>query len=88
MKAMVIRSGDTEPMFEDILPTMEGLQALVGGYFEHIPHSQYYVIVNEDGQHLDLPVNRLGSIMLGRQIVGTVVVTGLPDGRGELTPIE
>jgi hypothetical protein len=88
MKAMVIRSGDTEPGFEDINPTMEGLQALVGGDFQHIPHSQYYVMVNEDGQHLDLPVNRLGSMMLGRTIVGTVVVTGLPDDNGNLTPVE
>lgn len=73
MKA-IVKKPHMAARIEDIPNTLEGLQALVGGYIETctiFPGSTF--IVNEEGRLLGLERNGL------LDFVGTVVVVGVDD---------
>ena len=51
------------------------LQAVVGGYFEHLSINRVGdMYVNEDGRRLDLPVNEKASYFANQKVVGDVVL--------------
>lgn len=58
--------------------TLKELQAAVGGYIEHVnlahTGTDEVMVVNEDGKSLDLPVNKIASLIACRPIVGDVLV--------------
>jgi hypothetical protein len=67
-------------------PSLEQLQAAVGGYIEtvRIPVSDRVMVVNEEGRlrNLHLNLNPKASLMVRKTIVGDVVVcTQTIDGR-------
>jgi hypothetical protein len=69
--------------------TLAELQALVGGYIEALrAPGGHWLFINEDGKRLDLPVNRLASILLRHRlrpddyIVGDAVLCS-PEEAGE-----
>lgn len=55
--------------------TLEQAQAWVGGYVEMVKLGPLVqMIVNEEGQLEQLPLNPMASMFAGMEIVGTVVV--------------
>lgn len=65
------------------------IQGIVGGYAEalmlHLAGGpSITVLVNEDGQRLGLPVNLVASDLVGRELLGDVVLAGGAGGHGEL----
>lgn len=61
--------------------TLKELQDMVGGYVERLAlPDRAAMIVNEDGIPLGLPVNEAAIRLIGRTIVGDVVL--LPRGMG------
>lgn len=58
--------------------TLKELQAAVGGYIEHVDLSHTgadeVMVVNEDGKSLELPANKIASLIACRPIVGDVLV--------------
>lgn len=60
----------------------------VGGFFETRLIDHGIMWMNEDGRRLRLPLNVLATMMAGGiNIVGTVVLTGLPDRHGDFTEV-
>ena len=59
--------------------SLKELQAAVGGYIEHVnlDHTgeDQVMVVNEDGKSLELPINKVASLIACRPIVGDVLVT-------------
>lgn len=62
---------------------LEALQSAVGGYIESIPKPQNasftIAYANEEGLIMNLELNRTASGMVGRTIVGPMVI-GVADG--------
>jgi hypothetical protein len=55
--------------------TLAKLQTLVGGYIEKIDlPDRKIVLVDEEGQLKGLPLNRTASALVGKPLVGPVVV--------------
>lgn len=58
--------------------TLKELQAAVGGYIEYVNLSHAgadeVMVVNEDGKSLELPLNKVASLIACRPIVGDVLV--------------
>jgi len=55
--------------------TLAELQALVGGYIEHVPLKPALdMIVNEDGRRLGLPFNSNASTLANTEIVGNAIL--------------
>jgi len=72
---LVYESGDLAP-----------LQEAVGGWVEGLEIPEGFLYANEEGLLRSLPTNPAASLLAGRPIVGTVVVTG-PIRRGSSTSI-
>ena len=53
---------------------LQVLQEAVGGYIQVVSCGSHTMIVNEEGLIKGLPVNAKASLLVGRPIVGTVVV--------------
>lgn len=74
-------------MFEvsdDLSNEVSQVQERVGGVFTSVgvPGSPLNVFVHDEGLWLDLPVNRLASVLAGQTLVGDAVVTGPVDDEG------
>lgn len=65
-----------------INPTLAALQAVVGGYIEHVTVTpKVHAYVNEEGLLQGLPYNQEASLVTGRHLVGPVIFLGsTPDG--------
>lgn len=86
----IIRPDSTERTIEtrdlDHPPSLQELNALVGGYLEHLPHIAVFTtqdgpkpcvaLCNEDGQMLSLPENRLATELCGLPLVGGYPLVG------------
>ena len=78
MNAILLKTDKTEV---EIKPekgkrfTMEEMQKFVGGYFQyiHLPGGKF-LVVNEDGGPLNLPVNEKASEIFGAKIVGNCLL--------------
>lgn len=82
MRALLIPAGGVPTEVE--LPSGESanlreLQRLVGGYIEDArsPLAATRLWCNEEGLLRGLPLNLLASLIIGRDIVGDAVLTGL-----------
>lgn len=63
-------------------------QKAVEGYLEAVGNShQMTIFANEDGQRLNLTLNRNASLLCERTILGNVVCVGLPDWHGDTTSL-
>jgi hypothetical protein len=60
-------------------PTLEEMQQAVGGNIEFVRLGCVVMVCNEEGQLLELPWNRLASSIVGRPIVGTVLLIDSED---------
>ena len=78
--------GDASHIEIDGLADMQGV---VDGYIELVfdPEDNYEIYVNEEGLLHGLPLNALASLISGRRIVGTALVTGRADKNGDLTSV-
>jgi hypothetical protein len=73
MSIVISPDGNVENLTDTKLKT---LQEAVGGYIEIIDIGNGEVlIVNEEGNMLGLPPNHVATKMLGKSIVGNVVLT-------------
>jgi hypothetical protein len=66
------------------------MQRAVGGYIEALPiplDPPLILWANEDGLALHLPINSWATMFVGDTIVGTVILTGGPDGLGGVRSI-
>lgn len=85
VKALIVRPDGTT-LHRLIHPTLEALQALVGGWIElvFVTHG-VYAYVNEEGKIDGFPANPKATRLAGREgvdlLVGTVVFVGLKDGK-------
>ena len=61
---------------------------LIGGYLQLVPHVPGSMFCNEDGQRLNLPINYVASLMAGQPILGTVVILGPANSKGDTTTID
>jgi hypothetical protein len=92
VKALIVRPDGTM-LHRLIHPTLEALQALVGGWIEliFVTHG-VYAYVNEEGKLLDLPANHQATYLAGLEgvdlISGTVVFVGFKDGEETDLPPE
>lgn len=64
---------DCKPVNNEHFSALE-LNTVVGGYFEFIYLNNGIMVVNEEGLSLNLPKNHLASALIGRLIVGNVLV--------------
>ena len=71
-------SGEIERATFEEEPSLEWLQAQVGGYIERVPGLGVQVWCNEDGRMAGLPRNPHAAKLLGREIVGDFVVCDPP----------
>lgn len=81
IRALILRVGQP-PAIKMIDGSLDGLQALVGGFIELVTIEPGVVaVMNEDGSMLGLPVNRVVARTDGRcfDLVGDVVVVGVDD---------
>ena len=80
-----------EPVMADINNTLADLQQAVGGYIETVtlPRTGLVVIVNEEGQLLDLPENGVLNIgpLMGQLLVGTVLVVRAAPGAEDFSGV-
>lgn len=60
----------------------------IGGYLQIVPGVPASMFCNEDGQRLNLPVNYVASRIANQAILGTVVILGQANGRGDTTTVE
>lgn len=71
-------NGDEERLKFDGHPTLEQMQALVGGYIEHLDvdfeGKRQHMLVNEEGLFRGLPVNTKATMIALRPIVGDVFI--------------
>lgn len=83
MKVVKILPGE-EPEAVEITGTLESMQAVVGGFVEHVSLTQTLDIwVNEEGLLLQLPYNRTLATPFGEiPLFGTILVTS-HDEQGE-----
>lgn len=78
---------DGTPIPVTIDDQLTDLQQYVGGYIEAVHIDEYVTFwVNEEGIMLDLPVNRLASLLAQRALFGPVVVTGSSPSGVHLRP--
>lgn len=54
--------------------SLEEMQGIVGGYIEIVHLKDGYMVVNEEGLLMGLPINELAFLRSGRYIVGDVLV--------------
>lgn len=71
------------PKVHVIEPTLENLQALVGGYLEPIRFDGHRAYVDEEGTFKQLPPNVTASMILNRAIVGPALFLGDEGGSEE-----
>jgi hypothetical protein len=66
-----------------------GFQAVVGGYFRPLFHTEFTVYVNEDGYALRLPTNeRIGEVIdYPYPLVGAALIVGPADEEGTDTDV-
>ena len=99
MKAIVITTDNTISIREFSAPLHESMGAAVGGMIELVNPigllRPYCMIVNEEGLILDLPRNRMGSLLYGTHfhgcpIVGDIVIakTGFTTSGPDFVPFE
>lgn len=70
-----------------IKPTLDILQAWVGGDIEEIYISNGQIMIaNEHGRHLQLPRNETASLIALHEIVGDVLIASGVDKDGNLLP--
>jgi len=74
---VIVKAPGQDPEEQDIGNDVESIQKVVGGYFEAYRLGSLWLMCNEDGKRLGLPVN-LVSPHLG-PIVGTVMVSKADD---------
>lgn len=97
IKALVI-GADFTMVEQDIDPVGDDLRELVGGWIECPPcgDNDLSFFINEEGKLQGLPINRLATemwhittpMMRGHDVlVGTVVITGGTDSRGNTLPL-
>lgn len=85
----------TDGSTEDLLLTSEDgsrntadIQKAIGGYMEAVRNGHGLTIfANEDGQRMNLPMNRNASLLTETTIVGNVVVVGAPNAAGDTGPL-
>jgi len=98
IRVVVIPAALDQPMYEQHIDIGAGdsglrpLQALVGGFIERIVFDNAVDgIINEEGKLTGLQPNERATalwgprLMAGDVICGTLVLTGTPDNRGEMT---
>lgn len=93
MKAVVIQPNGWTTI-EDADVSLEGLQAIVGGYIEAVglkcPHPAT-AYINEEGKIEGLDANpvatRVAHLMAGDFIAGPMIILGAPDDEGNDTPV-
>ena len=72
-------TGETVEVKREKPFSLEELQKLVGGYIELVPVGKKYLVVNEEGRILDLPLNVNASALVAPYgydcIVGDAVLT-------------
>jgi len=68
---------------------LRNVQRILGGYMEvvRVPNAPVLLLVNEDGLAEHLAPNMVACILAGVTIVGTVLLTGLEDSKGDLQSI-
>lgn len=81
---MVIRPEGKIERLDESKPSLQRLQELVGGYLEVVQSPQLpgkWVVLNEDGDPLDLPLNEAATIATGwpHMLRGTVVICNHDD---------
>ena len=67
-----------------IKPSLDVLQAWVGGDLEELTTPAGLMIMNTDGCRLELPLNPTASAVALRKIVGDVLIAGGVDKNGNL----
>jgi Domain of unknown function (DUF3846) len=89
--ASITVEGEVE--IHDGIPTLEQMQATVGGYIEAVEIGDAIMWVNEEGKLSGLTPNNIATdlaepgrwIFEGDYIAGDVLLTGLADDDGETT---
>ena len=63
------------------------IHEMIGGYLQLVPGVAGSMFCNEDGQRLNLPINYVASRIANQAILGTVVILGPANGKGDTTSI-
>lgn len=67
VNVIVLETNKTEGFIQSYpeSPSLADMQELVGGYIELVHfNDKQYMVVNEDGHHLELPYNKLANELL------------------------
>ena len=99
MKAIVITTDDTISIRDFSEPLHESMGAAVGGMIEIVQPigllMPYCMIVNKEGFTFELPYNRMGSLLYGMPIHGSLIAgdiviakTGFTTSGPDIVPFE
>ena len=99
MKAIVITTDNTISIREFSAPLHESMGAAVGGMIELVNPigllRPYCMIVNKEGFTFELPYNRMGSLLYGMPIHGSLIAgdiviakTGFTASGSDIVPFE
>ena len=81
MAKLIKANGEVTENFQCI--GLEPKQKAVGGYIEVVYTNNYVIYCNEDGLHMNLPLNLEVSALCGKAIVGDCVVQTKKESREE-----
>jgi hypothetical protein len=73
-------------LYQTDIPSEEGhrvIHEIVDGWFDCVAKESIVGYVNDEGLLIGLPVNVIASALFGRPLVGTCVVLGALNSRGE-----
>ena len=92
LNVVVLEAGKTEGYIQSYPKesiTLQDMQELVGGYIETVPlNESQYMVVNEDGRSLNLPINEMANAVLVQNnphfakfntIIGNVFIIEMKD---------
>lgn len=73
----------------DIDQSLSTLQEIIGGYIQYVPllDAPGFIVVDEEGMLKKLKPNRIASTLTGQLLVGTAVVIGPADSKGDDTSV-
>lgn len=86
MRSLVIPA-EGKPYLKEVSGGYKELQGLVGGLIDAVNNDQASCYVNDEGLLIGLKFNRLASILMGRYLVGDVVMCGHTDDDGNDTDV-
>ena len=87
IKGLVVRTNGEVIEKEFPQGDLKSVQDEVGGWFECVSTEHALVYCNEEGNVLGLEPNLTASLFTGIDLVGTVVVFGLPNADGDDTSV-